>query len=152
MTICVCKNAHTYVWGQHIPLNAWYGQDLKSWWFCTTHGKSKDGSLILYRFDGTRWVKNTEKSRTTLMICAWAESNHLWWTKVHWFKEEDKQISLVARQENKMNQFENMMKHDRKHKKSGGSMLYKENFWANKTFTDYECRKIPMNDFRKYYN
>ena len=152
MNIYICDNTHTYIWGQHIPYNAWYGQDAKSWWFCTVHGKSEDNSLILYRFNGERWIKNQEKSATTLKICAWANAAALWWTKVYWFKEDDKQKSLVAKQHNKFNKYESLMKHDRKHKKSGGSMLYKENFYANKTFTDYECRNIPIHDFRKYHN
>lgn len=152
MKIGICNNPHTYIWGQHIPYNAWYGQDSKSWFFCTAHGKSDDGSLVLYRFNGARWVKNTEKSRSTLMICTWAETNGLWWTKVYWFKDDDKQKSLVARQDNKFNEYANLMKHDRKHKKNGGIRLDKENHYASKTLTDYECRNIPIHDFRSYHN
>ena len=152
MKIKVCSNSYTYIWEQHIPLNAWYGQDKKSWWFCTAHGKTDDGSLMLYRFDGTRWGKTLENSNTTHEIWAWAETNGLWWTKVHWFKDEDKKRSLAAKQNSKFTQYENLMKHDRKHKKSNGSMLHRENYYADKTFTDYECRNNPMHDFRKYYN
>ena len=151
MKIYICNNAHTYIWGQHIPYNAWYGQDSKSWWFCTIHGRSDDGSLVLYRFNGTRWVKVHENSDSTRTIWVWAESNALWWTKVHWFKEEDKQKSLVTKRDNKFSEYANLMKHSRKHKKSGGIRLDKENFYANKLFTDYECRNIPMHDFRQYY-
>lgn len=152
MKIYICKNPHTYIWNQHIPLNAWYGEDSESWWFCTTHGKSEDGSLILFRFNGVRWEKRHELSRTTRVICVWAESRSLWWTKVHWFKDEDKKKSFATKQDIKFNNYVNLMKHERKHKKSGGIRLDKENHYANKTFTDYECRNIPMNDFRRYYN
>lgn len=153
MQVLICNNAHTYVWGQHIPFNAWYGQDALSWWFCTAHGKSDDASLELYRFNGVRWVKMREQSTTTKSICQWAEVRGLWWTKVHWFKEEDKQKSLVAKQHKHIKNIQNMMKHDRKHKSGGsGIRLDKENFYADKTITDYECSKRPLNDFPKAYN
>lgn len=156
MNICICKDAHTYIWGQHIPYNAWYGQDETGWWFCTVHGVSEDNTLTLRRYNGTRWVEVQENSRTTQNICAWATHRGLWWTKVHWFKDEDKQKSLVAKQiikhDSYMNHYQNLMKHDRKHKKSGGIRLDKENFYANKIFTDYECSNNPVHDFKQYYN
>ena len=152
MKIYVCNNSHTYIWEQHIPLGAWYGQDSKSWWMCTAHGRTDDGSLVLYRFNGTRWVKAHENSNTTRLIWAWAESRCVWWTKVHWFKEDDKQKSFVAKHDSHIKKYENMMKHDRKHKKSGGIRLDQENFYADKIFVDYECRNIPMHDFQKFYN
>lgn len=153
MKIYICNDAYTYVWGQHIPFGAWYGQDNKSWWFCTAHGKSDDNSLTLYRFNGTRWIKIHEVSETTKSICQWAESTGSWWTKVHWFKEEDKQKSLVTKRDLRMKQWTNMMKHERKHKKSGSGMrLDKENYYADKTFIDYECSNRPMHDFQSYYN
>lgn len=157
MKICICKDAHTYIWGQHIPFNAWYGQDGLSWWFCTAHGKSEDKSLELYRFNGVRWVKMREQSVTTNVIYQWAEHYNLWWTKVHWFKtEEDRQKSLVAKQilkhESHIRKIENLMKHTRKQKKGGsGIRLDEENYYANKLFTDYECCSRPMHDFRRYY-
>jgi len=150
MKIYVCNNNYTYIWGQHIPLGAWYGQDSKSWWFCTVHGKSEDNSLILYRFNGNRWVKINEVSRTTQSICQWAESTHSWWTKCHWFKEEDREKSFVTKQDNHMKTYESLMKHDRKHKKSSGIRLDRENYYAQHTFTDYECTNRPMHDFRSY--
>lgn len=153
MKIYICNNKNTYVWGQHIPFNAWYGQDEKSWWFCTVHGKSEDNSLVLYRFDDTRWIKTHECSNTTLKICAWAEYHGLWWTKCHWFKEEDRQKSLVAKQCAHEKKYANMMKHTRKHKKgSSGMRLDKENYYANKTITDYECSRIAYHDFPRFYN
>ena len=43
--------------------------------------------------------------------------------------------------------YENMMKHDRRHKcGGGGSRIY------NGNITDYECSKNPMHDFRRVYN
>ena len=152
MKIYICNSKNTYIWGQHIPLKAWYGQDAKSWWFCTEHEKTQDCSLVLYRFNGTRWVKAHEHSNSTRTIWAWADTYNLWWTKVHWFKDTDKQRSLVARQELRFNQYVNLMKHDRKHKKSNGIRLDKENYYADKTLTDYECCFVPMHDFRTYYN
>ena len=152
MTINICRNSHTYVWGQHIPLNAWYGEDAHGWWMCTAHGKSEDGSLVLYRYNGTRWLKAQEKSATTHTIWAWAEKHGLWWTKVHWFKEEDRQISLVAKQYSQEKRRENMMRHTRKHKKSSiGTRLDKENYYADKLIVDYECSNRPMHDFQRYY-
>lgn len=153
MRIYICNDSHTYIWGQHIPLSAWYGQDDKSWWFCTAHGKSDDGTLELYRFNGTRWIKERERSTTTRNIYAWASANRLWWTKCRWFKDEDRQKSLVAKRDNHLKTYQNMMKHDRVHKKGGsGIRLDKENYYADKTIIDYECRNIPMHDFRTRYN
>lgn len=153
MKINICKNSHTYIWGQHIPYNAWYGQDAQSWWFCTTHGKSVDNSLVLYRFNGVRWTKMHETSKTTQTICQWAESVGAWWTKVHWFKEEDRQKRLVTKADNHIKRIESMMKHERKHKSGGsGIRLDKENYYADKTISDYECRNNPLHDFRTYYN
>ena len=152
MKICVCNNAHTYIWGRHIPFGAWYGQDAKSWWFCTIHGKSEDGSLVLFRFNGTRWVKAQENSDTTRKICQWAESKGVWWTKVHWFKEEDNHKRLVAKRDNHVKSIQSMMKHERVQKKGGsGIRLDKENYCADKMFIDYECSSRPMHDFRRYY-
>ena len=152
MNINICNDSYTYIWNQHIPLNAWYGQDDESWWFCTVHGKSEDNSLELRRFNGTRWIKVYENSSTTQAICAWATHKRLWWTSVHWFNEEEEQKSLVARRNNSFNKYANMMKHDRKHKKGNGIRLDKENFYASKIFTDYECSNNPVHDFRQYYN
>lgn len=153
MNISVCKNPYEYICGQHIPLNAWYGCDSVGWWFCTVHGKPEnDNELELRRFNGSRWIKVCENSETTRNICQWATTMRLWWTKCHWFKEEDKQKSLVTKQNKHIKNIQNMMKHDRKHKSSGsGIRLDKENFRADKTITDYECRKITMHDFQRYY-
>lgn len=153
MTIYVCKDSHTYIWNQHIPVGAWYGQDEKGWWFCTVHKKSEDNTLELRRFNGIRWIKVQENSKTTQNICAWATHRGLWWTKVHWFKEEDRKKSLVAKRDNHMKKYQGMMKHDRK-RKSGGSgiRLDKENFYADKSIIDYECSSRPLHDFRTYYN
>ena len=151
MKIYICNNSHTYIWGQHIPFGAWYGEDAKSWWMCTAHGKSENGSLVLYRFDGTRWIKSQENSVTTHKIWAWADKYGLWWTKCHWFKEEDKQISLAAKQYLHEKKRENMMRHTRKHKSGGSGMrLDRENYYADKLIVDYECSSRPMHDFQRY--
>lgn len=43
--------------------------------------------------------------------------------------------------------YENMMRHDRRHKGGGGgSRVYDE------SITDYECAKNPLHDFRRCYN
>lgn len=43
--------------------------------------------------------------------------------------------------------YENLMRHDRKHKSGGGgSHIY------NGSITDYECTKNPLHDFRRIYN
>ena len=151
--ISVCKNTHEYIWGQHIPLNAWYGCDSVGWWFCTVHGKPEnDNELELRRFNGSCWIKVCENSETTRNICQWATSLRLWWTKCHWFKEEDAQKSLVTKHERHINGLKNMMKHSRKHKSGGsGIRLSKENYYADKTMTDYECSKNPLHDFKRYY-
>lgn len=153
MNIEICNDNYTYIWNQHIPKGAWYGKDEKSWWFCTVHKKSDDNTLELRRFNGTRWIKVQENSKTTQDICAWATHRKLWWTKVQWLQEEDRKKRCVAQRDNHINKYKVMMKHDRKHKKSGsGIRLDKENFYANKSFTDYECSSRPMHDFIKYYN
>lgn len=155
INISVCENNHEYIWGQHIPLNAWYGCDSVGWWFCTVHGKPEnDNELELRRFDGSRWIKVRENSETTRNICQWATAMHLWWTKCHWWKEEDAQKRLVTKQYNHMKSIENMMRHDRKHKSGGsGIRLDVENFRADKTFTDYECTNNHhrFHDFQKSY-
>ena len=152
MEIHICKDAHTYIWGQHIPGGAWYGEDDQSWWFCTQHGRSDDGSLVLFRFNGVRWVKSAENTPTTRDIWTWAESAGLWWSKCHWFKEEDKRRSLAAKRDAHIKKYENLMKHDRKHKKGCGMRLDKDNYYADKIFIDYECSSNPMHDFQRFYN
>lgn len=151
MIVKRCVNEYTWIWDKHIPLGAWYGQDAQGWFFCTQHAKSDDNSLTLYRLNGTRWVKGVECTRTTRVVCAWAEQHGLWWTKCHWFKEEDKKIRCVTKHDSYIKRYENMMKHDKKHKKSGsGIRLDKENYYASVTFTDYECSNRPLHDFRTY--
>lgn len=146
MDISICKDNNTYIWGFHVPFNAWYGQDGDdswNWWVCTVHGQPKeDNTLELRRFNGENWVKVRENSDTTQAICQWATSLRLWWTKCHWFKDEDKEKNLVTRQlikhERHTNSLKNMMRHDRRHKKGGsGIRLDVENFRADKTFTEY---------------
>lgn len=152
MNISVCENPHEYIWGQHIPLNAWYGCDSAGWWFCTVHGKPENDELELRRFDGFRWIKVRENSETTRNICQWAATMRLWWTKCHWWKEEDTQKSLVTKHDRHTRSIQNMMKHSRKHKSGGsGIRLDKENYCADKTITDYECSKSPLHDFQRYY-
>ena len=151
MKVQVCINNYTYIWGQHIPLNAWFGHDNISFFFITAHKPSDDFSMVIYRYNGVRWEKRYEISQTTRTIYAWANHHNLWYTKCHWFKSEDRQKSIVARHDNHTKYISNMMKHSRKHKKSGsGIRLDKENFYADKTFTDYECRNKPMHDFPRY--
>ena len=154
MNISICTNNHVYIWNQHIPLNAWYGCDFIGWWFCTVHAKPENGNeLELRRFDGSKWVKVRENSETTRDICQWATSMRLWWTKCHWFKEEDFQKSLVTKHECHMKELNDMMKHSRKHKSGGlGIRLDKENYYADKIVTDYECCKEPFHDFRRVWN
>lgn len=148
MQIFICDNKHTYIWNQHIPLNAWYGQDGISWWFCTKHWKEENYTLTLYRFNGVRWVKLCESSETTRKIYQWASVNRLWRTKCYWFKEEDKQKSFVTKQYQHEKMIQSLMSHDRKHKSGGsGIRLDKENFFADRTFTDYECTDKALNDF-----
>lgn len=146
MDISICKDNNTYIWGFHVPFNAWYGQDGDdswNWWVCTVHGQpEEDNTLELRRFNGENWVKVRENSDTTQAICQWATSLRLWWTKCHWFKDEDKEKNLVTRQlikhERHTNSLKNMMRHDRRHKKGGsGIRLDVENFRADKTFTEY---------------
>lgn len=121
--------------------------------FCTVHAKSYDDSLELRRFNGQRWIKVHELSITTRTICKWATMHNLWWTPVHWFKEEDKNVYAQFRQDAYFTELSKLMKHERKHKKSGsGIRLDKENFYANKSITDYECRKNTMHDFQRVYN
>ena len=153
MDISICKNPHEYIWGQHIPLNAWYGCDSVGWWFCTVHGKPEnDNELELRRFNGSHWIKVCENSETTRNICQWATTMRLWWTKCHWWKEEDAQKSLVTKHDRHTRSIQNMMKHSRKHKSGGsGIRLDKENYCADKTITDYECSKSPLHDFQRYY-
>lgn len=151
MKIYVCNNSHTYIMNQHIPLGAWYGLDAKSWFFCTAHKKSEDFSLELYRFNGTRWIKARECSTTTHKIWVWANTHNFWWTKVHWFKDEDKEKSFVTKQDNHFRSVAKLMKHERVHKKSSsGIRLDEENYYASKIFTDYECTSRPMHDFPNY--
>lgn len=154
MQIFICNDNHTYIWNQHIPLNAWYGCDSIGWWFCTVHGEPKDqNTLELRRFNGERWIKVCEQSITTQNICQWATTMHLWWTSCHWFKDEDRQKSLVAKHQAHIKSVQNMMRHERKHKSGGsGIRLDKENYYADKTITDYECRKNTMHDFQRVYN
>lgn len=162
MNIEICKDNNTYIWGFHVPLNAWYGQDGDNswdWWICTVHGKPEnDNTLELRRFNGECWVKVSENSDTTQAICQWATALRLWWTKCQWFKEEDKQKSLATKQlikqERHINSLKNLMKHDRKHKSGGsGIRLDIENFRADKTFTDYECTNNHkrFHDFQRSY-
>ena len=154
MNISVCKNNYEYIWNQHIPLNAWYGCDSVGWWFCTVHGKPENGNALeSRRFTGTCWIKVREDSETTQNICQWATTMRLWWTKCHWFKEEDTQKNLVSRRERHIRNIRNMMHHARKHRSGeSGIRLDKENVRADKTFTDYECSKNPLHDFIQSYN
>ena len=151
MKVKVCIDKFTYIWNQHIPFNAWYGEDNLGFFFCTAHKKSPDLSLTLYRYDGVRWVKSAEISDTTRKISAWADRHNLWYTKCQWFNDDDRKLKEYTKCISHHDSIASMMKHSRRHKKSGmGTRLDKENFFADKTFTDYECRHEPIHDFRRY--
>lgn len=154
MNIEICKESNNYIWGFHVPFNAWYGCDSEGWWICTVHGEPEEqNTLELRRFNGEYWVKVREQSGTTQNICQWATTMHLWWTKCYWFKDEDRQKSLVTKHQAHIKSIQNMMRHERKYKSVGsGIRLDKENYYADKTITDYECRKNTMHDFQRVYN
>ena len=152
MKMYICNNPYTYIWDFHIPLNAWYGQDDKSWWICTKHALQKDGGLYLRRFNGVEWVERLEKSTTTCIISQIATKHNLWYTKIMWFKAAEKSIREQLKNEKQYNNYVGIMKHPRKHKTSkGGIPLWKDYKKASCTFTEYECTNHPLSDFLSYY-
>lgn len=89
----------------------------------------------------------------------WEEVKFLW---IDWLENENRWVRTYKKDQissimwrcykkhkekyDKIN-YENMMKHDRRHKGGGGGTRI-----FNGSITDYECRKDPFHDFRRCWN
>lgn len=116
-------------------------------------------SIILKLDNGTIFVCNkfNHPHKYNLELIVWLPHEKKWfrtyaknqYTEMMW----DYYRKHKPKTSHDFKKYENMMKHSRKHKSGGsGIRLKKENYYARKTFTDYECSNNPLHDFRRYYN
>lgn len=128
---------------------------------CTNliHGREFPTNTIILRLDnGIELVcTNFRQSRKKpLRVYCYIQTEKRW--AITFLKGSKKEIMWDYYRKNKKNKSTNyahiahMMKHDRKHKTGGsGIRLDKENYYADKTVTDYECRGKSLNDFPRVH-
>lgn len=119
------------------------------------HGKEFPmNSIILTVDNGTQLVcTNFHQSRKQkLKLYVWLPVEKKWvvtyakneYTEMMWTYHRKCEHKNRIRKGN----YNNLMRHDRKHKSGGGggTRIF------NGSITDYECTKNPLHDFRRVYN
>lgn len=122
---------HEVIKGKEIPMNSIVLRlDNKMILVCSkfNHSRKQNLELLIWLPTENKWMRAYAKNEYTEMM--WD------YYRKHQQKRKNKHIN-----------YEEMMKHDRKHKSGGGgSRIY------NGSITDYECTKNPLHDFRICYN
>ena len=120
----------------------------------TIKGKEMPMSSIVLRLDNKIILvcsKFNHSRKQNLELLVWLPAQNKWvrtyakneYTEMMW----DYYRKHQQKRNHDFRKYENMMKHDRRHKSGGGgSRIY------NGSITDYECSKNPMHDFRRVYN
>lgn len=122
---------HEVIKGKEMPMNSIVLRlDNKMILVCSkfNHSRKQNLELLAWLPTENKWVRTYAKNEHTEML----------WNYYRKYQQKRK---------NKHINYEEMMKHDRKHKSGGGgSRIY------NGSITDYECTKNPLHDFRICYN
>ena len=122
---------HEVIKGKEMPMNGIVLRlDNKAILVCSkfNHSRKQNLELLVWLPTQNKWVRTYAKNECTEMM----------WD--YYRKHQQKR-------NHDFRKYENMMKHDRRHKGGGGgSRIY------NGSITDYECSKNPMHDFRRVYN
>ena len=122
---------HETIKGKEMPMNSIVLRlDNKAILVCSkfNHSRKQNLELLVWLPTENKWVRTYTKNEYTEMM----------WN--YYRKHQQKR-------NHDFRKYENMMKHDRRHKGAGGgSRIY------NGSITDYECSKNPMHDFRRVYN
>ena len=123
--------SHEVIKGKEMPMNSIVLRlDNKVILVCSkfNHSRKQNLELLVWLPVQNKWVRTYTKNKYTEMM----------WD--YYRKHQQKR-------NHDFRKYENMMKHDRRHKGGGGgSRIY------NGSITDYECSKNPMHDFRRVYN
>lgn len=120
----------------------------------TVHGKEFPMNSIIFTSDnGTQLVCSDfrQSRKQELRLYVWLPAEKKWvithakneYTEMIWDYYRKYEHKHRIRKGN----YNAFMRHDRKHKRSGGGS--KNN---DKVFTDYECTKNPFHDFRRCYS
>lgn len=118
------------------------------------HNKEFAMNSIILELDNKCILVSTDfhhKRKYTLKVYVWLPNEKKWVytyaknqnTEMMWnyYRKHQQKRSHYFRK------YENMMRHERKHKAGGGeSRIY------DGSITDYECSKNPFHDFRRCYN
>ena len=122
---------HETIKGKEMPMNSIVLRlDNKIILVCSkfNHSRKQNLELTVWLPTENKWVRTYTKNEYTEMM----------WN--YYRKHQQKR-------NHDFRKYENMMKHDSRHKGGGGgSRIY------NGSITDYECSKNPMHDFRRVYN
>jgi hypothetical protein len=106
-------------------------------------------SVILYLNNGFILVGEdfTQKYGRKMEIFVYIPAEKRWVRTYAWDRYTEAMWQLHNRhtRRNGKTNFEQMMMHDRRHKKGGGCSRIS----GNSVVTDYECTKNPMHDFRR---
>ena len=123
--------SHEVIKGKEMPMNSIVLRlDNKVILVCSkfNHSRKQNLELLVWLPTQNKWVRTYAKNECTEMMWDYYRKHQQ--KKSHDFRK-----------------YENMMRHDRRHKGSGGgSRIY------NGSITDYECTNNPLHDFRRCYN
>ena len=123
--------SHEVIKGKEMPMNSIVLRlDNKAILVCSkfNHSRKQNLELLVWLPAQNKWVRTYAKNEYTEMM----------WD--YYRKHQQKR-------NHDFRKYENMMKHDRRHKGGrGGSRIY------NGSITDYECSSNPLHDFRRCYN
>ena len=123
--------SHEVIKGKEMPMNSIVLRlDNKVILVCSkfNHSRKKNLELLVWLPTQNKWVRTYAKNEYTEMMWDYYRKHQQ--KKSHDFRK-----------------YENMMRHDHKHKGGGGgSRIY------NGSITDYECTNNPLHDFRVCYN
>nr|DAG52804.1 MAG TPA: hypothetical protein [Caudoviricetes sp.] len=111
------------------------------------------GSIILELNNKCMLVSTDfhHKRKYALKVYVWLPNEEKWVRTYTKNKYTEKMWDYYRKHQQKKShdfrKYENMMRHDHKHKGGGGgSRIY------NASITDYECTNNPLHDFRRCYN
>ena len=123
--------SHEVIKGKEMPMNSIVLHlNNKAILVCSkfNHSRKQNLELLVWLPAQNKWVRTYAKNEYTEMM----------WD--YYRKHQQKR-------NHDFRKYENMMRHDHKHKGGGGgSRIY------NGSITDYECTNNPLHDFRRCYN
>ena len=139
--ISITRGYNTHINGFILPSNAIYGRIKNTYFYTTDHARIENDRKLFFTVytaninsNKPRFFSNDIKkdSEIGILVCDFSISN---------VKHGTRSINPLYNQN-----YNNLMKHPRKHKRSSGGQIEHKH-----SITDYECTKNPLHDFRRTF-